>query len=61
LFPSHPTATWEERKGHNAVVLVAPEELTFDTAALDVVLEPCERLKVERLRQIAKVWSLCRA
>jgi hypothetical protein len=36
--------TWEERKGNDALVLVTTEELTLDPPALDVVLEPGERL-----------------
>jgi hypothetical protein len=45
----HRAATWKERKGYNTLVLVAPEELVFDSAALEAVLEPCERLEVEWL------------
>jgi hypothetical protein len=41
--------TWKERKGYNTLVLVAPEELVFHSAALDAVPEPCERLEVEWL------------
>jgi hypothetical protein len=35
---------WEERKGNDTFVLVASEELALDSAALDVLLEPCKTL-----------------
>jgi hypothetical protein len=46
---------WDERKGDDAFVLVASEELAFDSAALDVLLEPCERLDGVGLRRSTKV------
>jgi hypothetical protein len=59
--PQTPAMTWEERKGNDALVLVTPEELTLDPPALDVGLEPCERLGKMRLSRVAKMRSLCRA
>ena len=49
---------WEERKGDDAVVLVASEELALDSAALDVLFEPCERLGSVGLRRPTKMRSL---
>jgi hypothetical protein len=46
---------WDERKGDDAFVLVASEELALDSASLDVLLEPCECLGSVGLRGSTKV------
>jgi hypothetical protein len=47
--------TREERLCDDALVLVAAEELAFDTTAFDVLLEPKERLGRVGLRRTAKM------
>lgn len=56
--PPPPAATGEEGYPNDALVLVAPEELAFDVAAFDVLLEPRERLGRVGLRRSAKMRCL---
>jgi hypothetical protein len=53
-----PEGAWEERKGDDAFVLVTSEELALDSAAFDVLLEPCERFVVVGLQWTTEMPSL---
>lgn len=53
-----PEGAWKERKGDDAFVLVALEELTLDSAAFNVLFEPCERFSVVALHRTTKMPSL---
>jgi hypothetical protein len=53
-----PEGAWEKRKGDDAFVLVASEELALDSAAFDVLFEPCDRFVVVGLRQMTEMRSL---
>jgi hypothetical protein len=46
-----PEGAWEEGKGDDASVLVAFEELVLDSAAFDVLFEPCQHFGVVGLRR----------
>ena len=56
--PPGPEGAWEERKGDDASVLVASEELALDSAAFDVLFEPCERFGVVGLCRTTEIRSL---
>jgi hypothetical protein len=53
-----PEGAWEERKGDDSFVLVAFEELAFDSASFDVLFEPCDRFGVVRLRRTTEMRPL---
>ena len=53
-----PEGTWEERKGDDAFVLVASEELTLDSTAFDVLFEPCERFSIVGLHRTTEIRPL---
>jgi len=53
-----PEGAWEERKGNDACVLIAFEELALDSTAFDVLFEPCERIGVVGLPLTTEIRSL---
>jgi hypothetical protein len=53
-----PSAAGEKRERDDAPVLVALEELALDPLAVDVLLEPRERLVRVRLRRLPEMRSL---
>ena len=55
-----PTVVWEERKRDDPTVLVALEELAFESSAEDVLFEPCERLVGVRLCRFSEMRTLWR-
>lgn len=53
-----PPAVGEERERDDAPVLVALEELALDPPAVDLLLEPRERLICVRLRRLPEMRAL---
>jgi hypothetical protein len=53
-----PAVVWEERKRDDPPVLVALEELAFESSAVDLLFEPCECFIGVRLCWLAEMRTL---